>query len=168
MNKKYMKNNKYVRKNKKIKNKQFSIKDLSILEILAILLIMTVLIVLISPIFTDIKDNNNKKNYINDVNTYVDRAADMYGNKQYKSKFTKVGNNYRITLDKLDKVNIDKDPYGFTYRKDESYIEFNNKSKDIIVNIKSCVTKNGVDYCYEIADVNTKDLDTNSIKTSVN
>lgn len=160
MNKKFTKNN----KNKR----NFSIKNLSILEILAILLIVTVLLVIISPMFSNIKDNNNKKNYINDVNTYVDRAANMYGKKEYKNKFSKIGNSYRIALDKIDKVSIDKDPYGFTYRKDESYIEFNSKSKDIIVNIKSCITKDGIDYCYEIADVNTKDLDTNSIKTSVN
>lgn len=157
------------KKKKNIKNKkEFNLKNVSILEILALLLIISVLLVVISPLFTKAQDEINKRKYIKNVNAYIDRTISMYGNNKYKDKFIKNGDNYTIKLSDIDKVNITKDPYGFTYKQEESYITFNSKNKEIIVNIKSCITKEAVEYCYEIADVNTKDLHPNSIKTSIN
>lgn len=152
-----------------IKNKkEFNLKHLSILEVLALLLIISVIFVIISPLFSKTQDEINQRKYIKNVNIYVDRAVNMYGTNKYKKSFVKSGNNYTIKFSDIDKVNITKDPYGFTYKKDESYITFNSKSKEIIVNVKSCAIEEGIEYCYEIVDVNTKDLDTNSIKTSIN
>ena len=143
-------------------------KNASILEILALLLIIVIAIILINPRVEKIRDGINKRQYIVNVNTYIDRAIEMYGDETYRDKFSKEGNNYTIKFKDIDNVNITKDPYGFNYKNEESYVVFNKKSKDIIVNVKSCVTQDGVEYCYEIVDINTKDLDTNSIKTSIN
>ena len=143
-------------------------KGTSLLEILALLLIIVIAIIIINPIVVKVRDGMNKRQYIINVNRYIDRAIDMYGDEQYKDKFIKANNQYIIKFTDIDNVNIKKDPYGFNYKNDESYVMFNKKSKDIIVNVKSCVTQEGVEYCYEIADINTKDLDTNSIKTSIN
>lgn len=169
-----MKNNKVSKKIKEIIKeikkgiKSFNFKDMSILEILTIVLILSVILVLLSPLFSNAKDNEKKELYISNVNAYLDRAVQMYGDNNYKNSFQKSGNNYIITFNKIDNVNIDIDPYGFTYMKDQSYITFNSKTKDIIVNVKSCVNRNSINYCYEIVDVNTKELSTKSIKTSIN
>lgn len=143
-------------------------KGASVLEILAVLLIIVVAIIIINPTVVKVRDSINKRQYIVNVNRYIDRAIDMYGNDEYKDKFINNGNEYTIKFTDIDSVNITKDPYGFQYQNEESYVTFNEKNKDIIVNVKSCITKNKVKYCYEIADVNTKDLDTDSIKTSIN
>ncbi len=143
-------------------------KGVSFLEILAVLLIITVAIIIINPIVVKVRDSMNKRQYIVNVNRYIDRAIDMYGNDEYKEKFIKSGSEYTIKFADIDSVNITKDPYGFEYQNEENYVTFNDKNKDIVVNVKSCVTEDKVEYCYEIADVNTKDLDTDSIKTSIN
>lgn len=140
----------------------------TILEILAVLLIIVVAIIIINPVVIKVRDSLNKRQYIMNVNTYVDKAIDMYGNDEYKDKFTKNGDIYTIKFTDIEGVNIVKDPYGFNYQNDENNVTFNKKAEDITVNVKSCTTVDNVEYCYEIADVNTKDLDTNSIKTSVN
>ena len=98
------------------------------------------------------------------INRFLFRLADS----EYKDKFIKNGSEYTIKFADIDSVNITKDPYGFKYQNEENYVTFNDKNKDIVVNVKSCVTEDKVEYCYEIADVNTKDLDTDSIKTSIN
>lgn len=140
----------------------------TILEVLAVLLIIAVAVILINPIANKIRDEINKRQYITDVNKYVDKAIDMYGNETYKNKFEKNDKKYTITFSNIEGINITKDPYGFVYKLDDSYVEFNPDTKDIVVNVKSCLTSEGNEYCYEIADVNTKDLTPNSIKTSIN
>lgn len=140
----------------------------TILEVLAVLLIIIIAIIIINPVVVKIRDSINKRQYIVNINTYIDRAIDLYGNDEYQDKFTKNGDIYTIKFSDIEGVNIKKDPYGFNYQNDENYVAFNKKTKDIIVNVKSCVTSEGIEYCYEIVDVNTKNLDTNSIKTSIN
>lgn len=156
------------RKPKPIRNVNANKNKVSVIEVLAVLLIIVVGIAVINPIANRVKDEINKRKYITYVNTYIDKAVDMYGNNEYKSKFTKTGSTYAITFSNIEGVNIIKDPYGFSYKLEDSYVVFNPKTKDIIVNAKSCVTSEGNEYCYEIADVNTKDLTPDSIKTSIN
>lgn len=143
-------------------------KNASILEILALLLIIVVAIIIINPIVVRVRDEMNKKQYIMNVNTFIDRAIDMYGDETYENKFTKSGDTYTIKFSDIDNVDIKKDPYGFNYKNDENYVVFDKKTKDITVNVKSCLSEDNVEYCYEIVDINTKDLDTDSIKTSIN
>lgn len=140
----------------------------TIIEILAVLIIIIIAIIVLNPYAVRLRDNMNKKQYIVNVNTYIDRAIEMYNSEEYKDAFIKSGDTYTIKFTNIDGVNIKKDPYGFDYINDESYVVFSKKSEDIIVNAKSCATIDNVKYCYEIVDINTKDLDTNSIKTSIN
>lgn len=155
------------KKPKPIKNTTKS-PQVSFIEVLAILLIIVIGIAIINPIATRLRDEMNKRKYITNVNTYVDSAIDMYGNEQYLEKFTKKGDTYIITFANIEGVNIKTDPYGFNYKLEDSYVVFNQKTEDIIVSAKSCVTSEGNEYCYEIADIDTKDLTPNSIKTSIN
>ena len=53
-------------------------------------------------------------------------------------------------------------------QKNESFIIFKDKNEEVIVNIKSCMMDSDIEKCYEIANVNVKDLDVQSIKTSLN
>ncbi len=149
-------------------NKWHKNSSVTIIEIIAVLLIIVVVIILVNPIADQLKDEINKKHYISDVNAYVDRAVAMYGTDEYKDKFVKEGNTYTILFENIDKVGIVVDPYDFDYQLKESYVSFNEKTKDVIVNVKSCTLHEGVEYCYEIADINTKELNTSSIKASVN
>lgn len=155
-------------KKPKVVNNQKRNDKISFLEVLAILLIIVIAIILLTPTAERLRDEINKRQYITNVNRYVDKAIDMYGNDNYKDKFVKDGKNYIITFSNIEDINITKDPYGFNYKLEDSYVEFNSKTKDIVVNVKSCVVSEGNEYCYEIADVNTKDLTPNSIKASVN
>lgn len=165
----YKKNSNNVKnKTKSTKKTKVKTKNVTVLEALAVILIIVVAIAFFSPITEKIKDSYKKREYINNVNTYVDTAVDMYSNKEYKDKFVKVGNSYIIKFSSIDSVDINKDPYGFAYQDEESYISFDEKGKEIIVNVKSCTNVDDLEYCYEIANVNAKDLSTKSIKTSIN
>lgn len=149
-------------------NRRRKSNSITIIEIIAVLLIIAVIVILLNPTVEKIRDEMNKRQYITDVNTYVDRAIAMYGNDQYKDKFEKKGDTYTILFENIDSVGIVVDPYGFNYQLKESSVTFNAKTKDVVVNAKSCTVHEGVDYCYEIVDINTKELNTNSIKASVN
>ncbi len=162
------KNPKQIKMNRRTPVYKQKKQNATILEILAVLLIIVIAIIIINPIVIKIRDEINKRQYIANVNTYIDKAIDMYGDDNYKDKFTKNNDIYTIMFSDIEGVNITKDPYGFNYKNDENYVQFNKTSEDIIVSVKSCATSEGIEYCYEIADVNTKDLDTNSIKTSIN
>jgi len=155
-------------KKPKVVNNQKKKDKISFLEVLAVLLIIVIAIILLTPTAERLRDELNKRQYITNINRYIDKAIDMYGNDNYKDKFIKSGQTYTITFSNIEDINITKDPYGFNYKLEDSYVKFNSKTKDIVVNAKSCVTSEGNEYCYEIADVNTKNLTPNSIKTSIN
>ena len=155
-------------KKPKVVNNQKKKDKISFLEVLAVLLIIVIAIILLTPTAERLRDELNKRQYITNINRYIDKAIDMYGNDNYKDKFIKSGQTYTITFSNIEDINITKDPYGFNYKLEDSYVKFNSKTKDIVVNAKSCVTSEGNEYCYEIADVNTKSLTPNSIKTSIN
>ncbi len=143
-------------------------KGVTIIEIIAVLLILVVAIIIINPMVLEIKDGMNKRKYISDVNRYVERAVEMYNSEEYQDRFARSGNEYVITFENIDQVGITQDPYGFTYDRKESTVSFFETTEDIVVNVKSCTIEKNIEYCYEIADVELKDLTPDSIKASVN
>ena len=146
-------------------------KKLSIIEIISLLIILCVSIMIIKPIVIKVLDNNKEEEYINDVKTFVKEAKSLYQQENYRNNsdyFTKISDGYLISIDKLTNVNLTNDPYGYEYKKNESFITFKDKDEEIILNIKSCQQKDEIEKCYEIVNVNEKDLNTNSIKTSMN
>lgn len=146
-------------------------RKISAIEIISIVIIVIAIVALVRPVIIKGSDNKKQRDYISNVKVFVDKAVDMYKQEKYRndnSYFAKINGGYIITLDKIKTVNIDKDPYGYEYKKDESFITFKDKSEEIIINIKSCIKDSNIEKCYEIVDVNAKDLDTNSIKTSIN
>ena len=146
-------------------------KKLSIIEIISLLIILCVSIMIIKPIVIKVLDNNKEEEYINDVKTFVKEAKSLYQQENYRNNsdyFTKISDGYLISIDKLTNVNLTSDPYGYEYKKNESFITFKDKDEEIILNIKSCQQKDEIEKCYEIVNVNEKDLNTNSIKTSMN
>lgn len=146
-------------------------KRISIIEIISIIIIIIALVTLIRPLIIKVSDNKKQRDYISNVNVFVDKAVDMYKQEKYRndnSYFTKINGGYIISLDKLEDLDLDKDPYGYEYKKNESFIIFKDKNEEVIVNIKSCMMDSDIEKCYEIANVNVKDLDVQSIKTSLN
>ena len=146
-------------------------KRISIIEIISIVIIIIVAITLIRPLIIKVSDNKKQMDYISNVNVFIDKAVEMYKQEKYRNDntyFTVVNGGYIISLDKLEGLDIDIDPYGYEYKKSESFITFKDKDEEVIVNVKSCMKDSDIEKCYEIANVNANDLDTHSIKTSIN
>ena len=149
-----------------MKNKKFSI-----IEIISILIILCVSIMIIKPMVLKVLDNKKQRNYISDVNKFVDEAVTLFKQEEYRNNneyFTRISDGYLISIDKLSNVNLTTDPYGYEYKKNESFITFKDQDEAVIINIKSCKMKKNIENCYEIVNVNAKDLSVNSIKTSMN
>ncbi len=146
-------------------------KKISVIEIISILIILTASILIIRPMVLKTLDNKKERQYIADVNTFVDEAVRLYNQEEYRTNneyFTQISDGYLISIDKLTNVSLTHDPYGYEYKKSESFITFKDKEEAIILNIKSCRMQDDIKRCYEIVNVNAKDLSVNSIKTSIN
>ena len=132
----------------------------TMIELIAGLVILSMLVIILIPVVSSHNENTKKEKYIKDVNDIVAKAEKLRNNKDYVKLFEKSGNNYYITLDKISNVPL-KDPYGYIYDKKESKITF--KGENTVINIKSCKQVNDLLQCYEIVDVNKKELNTDSI-----
>ncbi len=144
-------------------------KKISIIEILAILIILVIGAFVVRMSTITLIDEKHKQEYIEYVNRYVDEAVKLYQNETYKKDpryFEKKNNAYIIKFINIEGVDIDKDPYGFDFMKEESNIIFDNDI--IIVNVKSCgKEENGAQKCYEIVDIDAKDIKTKNIKATI-
>lgn len=155
--------------NKQVQRGRPKKKKVSIIEILAILIILVLGVFVIRMSTITLMDEKNKSEYIEYVNRYVDEAVKMYQKDEYKNNtkyFEKKNNAYIIKFINIEKVDIDKDPYGYDFMKEESNVIFDKDT--IIVNVKSCsAEENGVQRCYEIVDIDAKDIKTKNIKATI-
>lgn len=141
-------------------------KGITMIELIAGLVIISMIIIILVPIVTNYYKNSKENKYIEDVNTFIKEAENLRENPKYIKLFTKKGNNYEITLDKMANVKIIKDPFNYLYDKQASSITF--KGENVIVNIKSCKKIGNLTKCYEIVDVNKNELNKDSITTTIN
>lgn len=158
------------KKSKKNINNQYQKKKVTVIEILAVLIIISITIIFTRTGTINLIDDKNKNTYIQYVNQYVDKAVSMYAQDKYKNNtkyFEKKNNAYIIKFINIPDVNIDKDPYGYDFMKEESNVIFDKDT--IIVNVKSCAAEeNGVQKCYEIVDIDAKEIQPKNIKASMN
>ena len=145
-------------------NNKNHMKNFTVIELIAGLVIITMVIIILIPVFNNHSENSKKEKYIDEVTSIVKEAERLHNDKNYIGLFTKTNNDYYITFNKISNVPI-KDAYGYNYNKRESKISF--RGDNVIINVKSCKNIGDLNKCYEIVDVNKKDLSTKSITTTL-
>ena len=59
-------------------------KRISIIEIISIIIIIIALVTLIRPLIIKVSDNKKQRDYISNVNVFVDKAVDMYKQEKFQ------------------------------------------------------------------------------------
>jgi hypothetical protein len=156
-------------KKRQVKRGRPKKKKVSVIEILAVLIILVIGVFAARMGTITLTDEKHKREYIEYVNRYVDEAVKMYKNEEYRNNtkyFEKKKNAYIIKFLNIENVYIDQDPYGYDFMKEESNVIFDKDA--IIVNVKSCSKEEeGVQRCYEIVDIDAKEIKTKNIKATI-
>lgn len=124
-------------------------KGFTLIELLAVLVILSVVTMIAAPNIMKTQDSSKRKLYVIDAKTFVTAASYMYAQNKYlndENYFVKNSeNSYTISLDKLDNVTINKDPYDYPYDLKNSIITFTEPASDsgfekrtITLSIRSC------------------------------
>ena len=147
-------------------------KGFTLMELLAVVVILAIISATAIPMIMEHPNHAKKTTYITNVKSFVTAASYMYTLEQYNTEyqyFTKDGNKYTITLDKLTNLSIEQDPFGYDYDMQNSYITFIEpeeytqfSKRTTTVYVKSCDIDKTKCYCI---DSDNEHLTEDKIKT---
>lgn len=143
-------------------------KAFTLIELLAVLVVLSIATMIATPNVMKTVDNSKKEKFIIDAREIVLRSTYMYNEEEYRNNdnyFKKENGLSKIYLKDIQGVSLDKDSFGYTYDKENSFVSFlipedvKNEGVKINVYLKSC--KN--DKCHYICNVLENELDSSSI-----
>ena len=139
-------------------------KGFTLIELIAVVVIMAIIALIATPNIVNMMDKGKKEDYVADAKEIISKATYMYKLEKYKEKFP----DNRILLKNINGIDEDfKDPYGFSYDKGKSYVEFVEPTgslgeRTVTINLIS-INQDG-NACYQIYNVNKNSLNVNAVK----
>ncbi len=153
----------------------------TLIELIAVLVILSILAMMAAPNVVSIMSQGNEESFVSEVETYLSKANYMYNTVSIRNDqngpfvCTESATNVtcKISLDKIDiKVN-EKDPFGYEYMSEISYVGYEepNVSASTVgtritsIFIKSCKDPETQAKCHCIKSDNVTTLTSDDIKT---
>lgn len=101
-------------------------KGFTLIELIAVVVIMAIIALIATPNIVNMMDKGKKEDYVADAKEIISKATYMYKLEKYKNKFDS-DNSDKIYLKNINGIDDDfKDPYGFSYDKANSYVDFSS------------------------------------------
>lgn len=103
-------------------------KGFTLIELIAVVVIMAIIALIATPNIVNMMDKGKKEDYVADAKEIISKATYMYKLEKYRNNaeiFSEGSEGTTIKLENINGIDDDfKDPYGFTYDKTNSYVEF--------------------------------------------
>ena len=98
-------------------------KGFTLIELIAVVVIMAIIALIATPNIVNMMDKGKKEDYVADAKEIISKATYMYKLEKYDNKF----DGDKIYLKDINGIDEDfKDPYGFSYDKANSYVDFSS------------------------------------------
>lgn len=98
-------------------------KGFTLIELIAVVVIMAIIALIATPNIVNMMDKGKKEDYVADAKEIISKATYMYKLEKYENKF----DGDKIYLKDINGIDDDfKDPYGFSYDKGKSYVDFSS------------------------------------------
>ena len=101
-------------------------KGFTLIELIAVVVIMSIIAIIATPNIINMIDKGKKDQYITNAKEFISKATYMYKQDKYRNDTTYFSADGKISLKNIEGIKIEdlKDPYGFNYDTNNSYIEF--------------------------------------------
>lgn len=143
-------------------------KGFTLIELIAVVVIMAIIALIATPNIVNMMDKGKKEDYVADAKEIISKATYMYKLEKYKNKFDS-DNSDKIYLKNINGIDDDfKDPYGFSYDKANSYVDFSSSGSgssglsERVVKI-TLISHNDTE-CYTIETTDKNSLNANAVK----
>lgn len=140
-------------------------KGFTLIELIAVVVIMAIIALIATPNIVNMMDKGKKEDYVADAKEIISKATYMYKLEKYENKFA----GDKIYLKDINGIDDDfKDPYGFSYDKEESYVDFSSsgsgsselKEREVKITL---ISHNDTE-CYTIVTTDKNSLNANAVK----
>ncbi|MGM9879068.1 MAG: type II secretion system protein [Bacilli bacterium] len=149
-------------------------KGFTLIELLAVVVIMAIIALIATPNIVNMMDKGKKEDYVADAKEIISKATYMYKLEKYRNNaeiFSEGSEGTTIKLENINGIDDDfKDPYGFTYDKTNSYVEFTSsgssgpKERQVKITLISKKSDSVEDECYTIDTTDKNALSAESVK----
>lgn len=148
-------------------------KGFTLIELIAVVVIMAIIALLATPNIVNMMDEGKRNDYVADAKEIISKATYMYKQKNVREDYKQKFDNNKIQLKNIKGINSDfKDPYGFDYDQESSYVRFEEPDSSgtgglaertvYIALMSHNGTENGAE-CYTIDNYKNK-LDKDEVK----
>ena len=138
-------------------------KGFTLIELIAVVVIMAIIALIATPNIVNMMDKGKKEDYVADAKEIISKATYMYKLEKYENKF----DGDKIYLKDINGIDDDfKDPYGFSYDKAKSYVDFSPSGssglseRQVRIHLISTNTKGECHYL----DGEKNEIDADSVK----
>lgn len=140
-------------------------KGFTLIELIAVVVIMAIIALIATPNIVNMMDKGKKEDYVADAKEIISKATYMYKLEKYKNKF----DSDKIYLKNINGIDEDfKDPYGFSYDKERSYVDFSSSGSGSIGlkerEVKITLISHNDTECYTIETTDKNSLNANAVK----
>lgn len=144
-------------------------KGFTLIELIAVVVIMAIIALIATPNIVNMLDKGKKEDYVSDAKEIITKATYMYKQEKYRKDgniFSEGTDRATIRLKNINGIDDYTDPYGFTYDKEMSYVEFIKPSTTGLAErqVKIFLTSNNGEECYLLSSDSNDDIDTNMVK----
>lgn len=148
-------------------------KAFTLIELLAVLVVLSIVTMIATPNVMKTVDSSKKEKFIIDAREIVLRSTYMYNEEEYRNNdnyFKKENGLSKIYLKDIQGVNLEKDSFGYTYDKENSFVSFSIpedvKTEGVKINIYLKACKN--DKCHYVCNILENKLDSSVITDKCN
>ena len=147
-------------------------KGFTLIELIAVVVIMSIIAIIATPNIINMIDKGKKDQYITNAKEFISKATYMYKQDKYRNDTTYFSADGTISLKNIEGIKSEdlKDPYGFNYDTNNSYIKFKEpgssstgvQEREVTIHLES----NDGSKCYVI-DTDKDNLSNNQVKEGV-
>lgn len=152
-------------------------KGFTLIELIAVVVIMAIIALIATPNIVNMMDKGKKEDYVADAKEIISKATYMYKLEKYRNNaeiFSEGSEGTTIKLENINGIDDDfKDPYGFTYDKEKSYVDFTSSGSGGLAERQvkiTLISKKGInvgDECYTIDTTDKNDLNAELVKQGI-
>ena len=103
-------------------------KGFTLIELIAVVVIMAIIALIATPNIVNMMDKGKKEDYVADAKEIISKATYMYKQEKYRNDTSIFQGGKTIKLEDIKGIDDYTDPYGFSYDKVKSCVEFTSSS----------------------------------------